>query len=76
MCLKCPSNDRGNASYDLLKETINKNATPTQARGDKGSEDKLIAKNMVMLHNTHHEGFISDKHMHNKRIECLGGSSR
>ena len=52
MWLKCSNNDRGNTSCDFLKEAINEHIAPLKVRGNKGSENRLIEKCMVMVLNT------------------------
>ena len=42
MWLKYSNNDRGNAAFDLFKESINTHATPLQVRGNKGPKKNNI----------------------------------
>ena len=69
MWLKCSNNNRGNTSFDLFKEASNKCVTSLQFRGDKGSKNMLIAKHILMVHNTKHGGCVGSIFAHNTRIE-------
>ena len=46
------NNNRGNTTYYLFKESNNEHIIPLQVIGDKGLENRLTAKHMVMVHNT------------------------
>ena len=69
MWLKYSNNNRGNNAYDFFKEVVDKNVTPLQVRGNKGSENILIAKHMVMLCNAQQRGCVGCKFTHDTRIE-------
>ena len=58
MWIKYSNNNRVNTSYDLLKEAIDEKAAPLQVRGDKGSENRLMAKHMVIARNAKFRGHI------------------
>ena len=65
MWLKCSNNNRGNTSYNFLKNVIGENETPLQVRGDKESEDIIISKHMVLVRNKQCRGCIGDRSTHN-----------
>ena len=52
MWLKYSNNNRGITSYNLFIESINEHIAPLQVRADKGSENRLIVKHMVIVYNT------------------------
>ena len=53
---------------NFFKESINKLVAPLQARDDKVSENRLIAKHMEILRSTHHKGQIGYRSKHDTRI--------
>ena len=53
----------------LFKETITNHTAPLQVRGDKGSENVIIAKRVVMLRNTQHKCYLGGRSTHNTRIK-------
>ena len=55
----------------FLKKSKIKNAIALQVIGDKGSENKLIEKHMVMLRATKHKRHIDGKSAHNTGIELF-----
>ena len=61
MWIKCSNNNRGNTACGFFKEGINKHAAPLQVRGDKGSEDQLVSKNMAMVRNGLCRGCTGDR---------------
>ena len=69
MWLKFSNNNRGNTSYELLKEAIDDHIDPLQVRGEKGSENRLIAKNTVMVRNAQFKGHVGGRSTWNTRIE-------
>ena len=67
--LICPNNNRGIPSHNLFKEAIDENVISFQVRGDDGSENRLIAKYMVMVCSTQCRGHIGHRHTHNEMID-------
>ena len=73
MWLKYSNNNKGINVHRLFKEDITNHLTPLQVRGDKWSENRVIAKHKVMLHNIQHKGYIGGRLTHNTRIDFLEG---
>ena len=70
MWFKCSGNNKWITTYELFKEAISKFITPLQVRGDKGSENRLIANHMLRI--TYYKGHIGGRSTHNTRIERFG----
>ena len=69
--LKCANNNRAETVHNHFIQSINEFQCPFQVRGDKGSENRLIAKHMIILRGTETRGFIGGRSTHNTRIERL-----
>ena len=69
--LKCASNNRAETVYNHFMKSITEFQCPNHVRGDKGSENCLIAKHMMILRGSDMNGFIGGRSAHNTRIERL-----
>ena len=67
--LKWSSNDRGNTSCYFIEESISKCIAPLQVRDDKGSNNRLIAKHVVMVRNGICRRCIGGRSTNNTQIE-------
>ena len=57
--------------HELLKEAQTNHANPLQARGDKGSEHRIINRCIVMQRSAQCKGCIGGRLPHNARIELF-----
>ena len=71
MWLKCTNNNRAETVYNYFIYSITEFQCPFQVRSDKGSENRLIIKHMIILIGTEMCRFISRRSTHNTRIEHL-----
>ena len=69
--LKCANNNKAETVYNHFIKSITEFQCPYQVRGDKGSENRLIAKHMMILRGSDMNGFIGGRSTHNTRIERL-----
>ena len=67
--LKCADNNRADTTYNYFLNAIQEHQCPFQVRGDKGVENKKIAKHMIAIRGDNIRGFIGGKSSHNTRIE-------
>ena len=55
--LKCANNNRAETVHNHFMHSITEFQFPRQVRGDKGSENRLIAKHMMILRGSETKGF-------------------
>ena len=67
--LKCSINNKAETAYDLILKDAQENVTPLQVRGDMGVENKILAKHMILMRNSTHNGFIGARYVYNTRID-------
>jgi len=67
--LKCSDNNRADTTYNYFLTAIEEHQCPFQVRGDKGVENKKIAKHMIAIRGENIRGFIGGKSTRNTRIE-------
>ena len=67
--LKCAGNNFAKTSYDYFTDVIKIHIPSIKMRGDKGSENRMIAKHMILLRNDSTGGYIGGRLTHNTRIE-------
>ena len=67
--LKCADNNRADTTYNYFLNAIEEHQCPFQVRGDKGVENKKIAKHMIAIRGENIRGFIGGKSARNTRIE-------
>ena len=67
--LKCANNNRAEIVYNYFAHSIIEFQCLYQVRGDKGSENQLITKHMIILRQSEMKGFIGNRSTHNTRIE-------
>ena len=67
--LICSDNNRADTTYGYFLNAIQEFQCPFQVRGDKGVENKMIAKHMIAIRGENMKGFLGGKSTHNTRIE-------
>ena len=69
MLLKFSNNNKDLPAHRLFKEAMSNHIEPLQAGGDKGSENRIISKHMVIFCGTQCKGYMWGRSTHNTRIE-------
>ena len=69
--LNISNNNKARTSYDCFKQAIQQHGALIKMRGDKGSENKMIAKHMTLLWQNNIGGYIGGKSTRNALIDCF-----
>lgn len=73
MWLKCSNNNLADAACNYFLDAIQKYQCPYQVCGDKGAENRKIAKHMIAIRGKDIRGHIGGRSCHNARIERFWG---
>ena len=71
--LKCSNNNLADAACNYFLDAIQKHQCPFQVRGDKGAENRMIAKHVIAIRGEDIRGYTGGRSCHNTRIERFWG---
>ena len=69
MWLNISNNNKARTSYDCFKQAIQQCGAPIKMRGDKGNENKMITKHIILLRQNNIGGCIGGKFTRDTCIE-------
>ena len=69
--LQCRANNSAETALEVFTEAVQKYGMPSRVRGDKGSENRDIARFMIENRGANRGSFIAGPSTHNQRIERL-----